>query len=50
MTTWIKNWAGVTMGASKATVQLLAPTLMDAGGSRTFPTNSSLFASRCTRC
>lgn len=58
MTTWIKNWAGVTMGASKATVQLLAPTLMDAGGSRTFPTNSSLFASTvyplltqyCSRC
>ncbi len=58
MTTWIKNWAGVTMGASKASVQLVAPTLMDAGGSRTFPTSSTAFASTvyplltqyCSRC
>jgi hypothetical protein len=58
MTTWIKNWAGVSLGSSKATVQLVAPTLMDAGGSRTFPTDYHLFASTvyplltqyCARC
>ncbi|HUO95663.1 MAG TPA: LamG domain-containing protein [Steroidobacteraceae bacterium] len=58
MTTWIKNWAGVTMGSSKATIQLVAPTLMDAGGSRTFPASSTLFAQTvyplltqyCSRC
>ncbi|HUO78754.1 MAG TPA: LamG domain-containing protein [Steroidobacteraceae bacterium] len=58
MTTWIKNWAGVTLGSSKAQIQLVAPTLMDAGGSRTFPASSQLFASTvypllteyCSRC
>ncbi len=58
MTTWIRNWAGVTLGASKAQIQLVAPTLMDAGGSKTYPTSSSLFASTvypllseyCARC
>jgi Concanavalin A-like lectin/glucanases superfamily len=58
MTTWIKNWAGVALGSSKAQIQLVAPTLMDAGGSRTYPTSSSLFAATvyplltqyCSRC
>jgi hypothetical protein len=58
MTTWIKNWAGVALGSSKAQIQLLAPTLMDAGGSRTYPTSSALFAATvyplltqyCSRC
>ena len=58
ITTWIKNWAGVALGASTAQIQLVAPTLMDAGGSRSFPADSTLFASTvyplltqyCSRC
>ena len=58
VTTWIKNWAGVTLGTSTAQIQLVAPTLMDAGGSRAFPADSALFASTvyplltqyCSRC
>ena len=58
ITTWIKNWAGVALGTSTAQIQLVAPTLMDAGGSRSFPASSSLFATTvyplltqyCSRC
>jgi hypothetical protein len=59
MTTWIQNWAGVALGAgSSATVQLVAPTLMNPGSTKTFPTSSALFASTvypllteyCSRC
>src|SRR5208283_4191695 len=46
MTTWIQNWAGVALGGgSSATVQLVAPTLMNPGSTKTFPTSSALFAS-----
>ena len=58
LTTWIKNWAGVALGTSTAQLQLVAPTMMDAGGSRSFPASSTLFASTvyplltqyCSRC
>jgi Concanavalin A-like lectin/glucanases superfamily len=58
VTTWIKNWAGVTLGSSTAQIQLVAPTLTNAGGSRAFPADSALFASTvyplltqyCSRC
>jgi hypothetical protein len=58
LTTWIKNWAGVALGTSSAQIQLVAPSLMDAGGSKSFPATSTLFASTvyplltqyCSRC
>jgi hypothetical protein len=59
MTTWIKNWAGSAgIGASTGQVQLVAPPIVAAGASRTFPTSSSAFASTvyplltqyCSRC
>jgi hypothetical protein len=58
LTTWIKNWAGVTLGTSTAQIQLVAPVAMDAGGSKSFPADSTLFASTvyplltqyCSRC
>ena len=58
LTTWIKNWAGVTLGTSTAQIQLVAPVMMDAGGSKAFPADSTLFASTvyplltqyCSRC
>ena len=58
LTTWIKNWAGVTLGASAAQVQLTAPALMDAGSARSFPASSALFGTTvypllrqyCSRC
>jgi hypothetical protein len=59
MTTWIQNWAGVALGAgAKASVQLVAPTLMDPGSTKSFPSSSALFASTvyplltqyCSRC
>lgn len=58
LTTWIKNWAGVTLGTSTAQIQLVAPVMMDAGGSKSFPADSTLFASTvyplltqyCSRC
>jgi hypothetical protein len=58
MTTWIKNWAGVALGTSTAQIQLVAPLLKDAGGARSYPTASTLFASTvyplltqyCSRC
>ena len=58
MTTWIRNWAGVSLGGSKAQIQLVAPTLMGAGGSRAFPAGPAQFAATvyplltqyCARC
>ena len=58
MTTWIRNWAGVAMSGSQAQVRLIAPALVDAGGARSFPDGSQLFASTvypllrqyCSRC
>ncbi len=58
MTTWIKKWAGVALGSSQATIQLVAPPLQTAGGARSFPDSSQLFASTvyplltqyCSRC
>ena len=58
LTTWISNWAGVTGGATAATVQLTAPTDMAAGGSKNFPADPTLFQNNvwplltkyCSRC
>jgi hypothetical protein len=58
MTTWIQNWAGVTLGTSASVTKLVAPKIVDAGGSRAFPTDSTLFAQTvypvltqyCSRC
>ena len=58
MTTWITNWAGVTLGTSTAQLKLVAPRLMDAGGSRPFPVDPALFSTTvypvltqyCSRC
>lgn len=58
MTTWIQNWAGVTLGTSTAQLKLVAPTLVDAGGSRPFPADATLFSTTvypvltqyCSRC
>jgi len=58
ITTWIQNWAGVTLGTSTAATKLVAPPIMNAGGSRTLPTSSALFATTvypiltqyCSRC
>jgi hypothetical protein len=58
MTTWISNWAGVALGGSQAQARLVAPGLVDAGGSRSFPDSAQLFASTvhpllkqyCSRC
>ena len=58
MTLWIKKWAGVAIGSSQAQIQLVAPTQKTAGGSRTFPDSSQLFATTvyplltqyCSRC
>ena len=58
LTTWITNWAGVTLGTSTAQLKLVAPRLMDAGGSRPFPVDPALFSTTvypvltqyCSRC
>lgn len=58
MTTWITNWAGVALGGAQAQARLVAPALVDAGGSRSFPDSAQLFASTvhpllkqyCSRC
>jgi hypothetical protein len=58
LTTWIQNWAGVTLGATATTVKLTAPPPMSAGGSKQFPADPSLFQTNvyplltkyCSRC
>ena len=57
MAVWIRNWAGSTAAGGK-TIQLRAPVVRDVGASKTFPTDSALFASTvhptlrqyCARC
>jgi hypothetical protein len=57
MTVWVRNWAGATAGGGK-TIQLRAPVVRDVGASKTFPSDSALFASTvhpalrqyCARC
>lgn len=57
MTVWIRNWAGATASGGK-TIQLRAPVVRDVGASKTFPADSTLFASTvhpllrqyCARC
>ena len=57
MTVWVRNWAGATASGGK-TIQLRAPVERDVGASKTFPTDSALFASTihpvlrqyCARC
>ena len=57
MTVWIRNWAGAVATGGK-TIQLVAPTQHDVGASKSFPTDSSLYASTihplvrqyCSRC
>jgi hypothetical protein len=58
MTTWIQNWAGVTLGNSTAQLKLVAPQIISAGGSRSFPADPTIFsqtvypllAQYCSRC
>jgi hypothetical protein len=57
MTVWIRNWAGAVATGGK-TIQLVAPPVHDVGASKTFPTDSTLYASTihplvrqfCSRC
>ena len=57
LTTWIKNWAGGVSGGGTQ-VQLVAPVDKSVGSTKTFPADSSLFASTvypllsqfCSRC
>jgi len=44
MTGWIADWGGASTGASARTIDLEAPVLKDVGDSKTFPPDSSLFA------
>jgi hypothetical protein len=58
LTTWIQGWAGVTLGATTATVQLQVPPSLAAGGSKSMPGDPSLFQANvwplltqyCSRC
>jgi mono/diheme cytochrome c family protein len=57
LTVWIRNWAGATVGGTRQ-IQLVAPPLREVGASKSFPGNSSAFASTvypllteyCSRC
>ena len=57
MTVWIRNWAGAVATGGK-TIQLVAPPDRSVGSSKTFPTDSALYASTihplvrqfCSRC
>jgi hypothetical protein len=42
MTVWIRNWSGSTANAGTQ-IQLLAPTIREVGGSRSFPASSAAF-------
>ncbi|MFW2405853.1 MAG: LamG domain-containing protein, partial [Gammaproteobacteria bacterium] len=44
MTGWIADWGGASTGDSARTIDLEAPVLKDVGDSKTFPADSSLFA------
>jgi len=44
MTGWIANWSGASTGDAARTIELKAPVLKDVGDSKTFPPDSSLFA------
>ena len=44
MTTWVSNWAG-DAGGSETVVNLVAPALREPGSARSFPTDSTAFAS-----
>ncbi len=45
MTTWIRNWASASGNAGTGTqIQLTAPVDKDVGSTKTFPTDSALFA------
>jgi len=59
LTTWISNWAGGNAGSSQGTqIQLQPPPEITVGATKTFPADSSLFASTvypvveqwCSRC
>jgi hypothetical protein len=42
MTVWIRNWSGSTANAGTQ-IQLLAPTIREVGGSKSFPASSAAF-------
>ena len=44
LTVWIRNWAGAT-ATGGTQIQLQAPAIKEVGGSKSFPANSSAFAS-----
>jgi len=59
LTTWISNWAGGKSGSSQGTqIQLQPPPEITVGSTKTFPSDSALFASTvypvvekwCSRC
>lgn len=58
LTTWIKNWAGGASGSTATQIELTAPADIDVGAARSFPADSSAFAStvwplltaHCSRC
>lgn len=45
LTAYITAWAGGSVGGPAKQIQLVAPPLKDAGASKSFPTDASLFAS-----
>lgn len=57
LTVWIRNWAGAIASGGR-TITLQAPPVKEVGAAKTFPADSSLFAStvhpllrdRCARC
>jgi len=57
LTVWIRNWAGQTLGGTRG-APLQPPPIRDVGASKSFPTDSALFASTvyplltqyCARC
>jgi hypothetical protein len=57
LTTWITAWAGQAAGGT-STIQLKAPPLIDAGGSKAYPASSALYSTTvypvvreyCARC
>jgi len=44
LTVWIRNWAGAS-ATGGTQIQLLAPTIKEVGGSKSFPASSAAFAS-----
>ncbi|MFT3907659.1 MAG: LamG domain-containing protein [Steroidobacteraceae bacterium] len=58
LTTWIKNWAGGAGSSTGTQIELTAPTDIDVGSAKSFPTDTAAFSStvyplltaHCSRC